>query len=299
MHTLGKVFLGLTLLCAIGAVVLTTQLLNIRNSWMRRIAQSEATIEQNDAQLDSKQQELESLRLDLDRMRLTWDGLAAAQTAQVDNLGRVNVSVGPTQGFATVEAGQAAPMVQAFAEAPGGAVYIGPFRVASAQGSQSVMEPVFTVLPGDPQSWPTSNWHLWQSIPSEAPSRVVALTNKIVAKSEIRDSRQATLALQTRAARQAQDHLAGRMKEIEGDPQAAQLDSAPEVSAGLVTAIGQAETTRNTALAELDRLRHAVDTAYQTLTATLEQNRKLVEALPQSQTAPDTQEAAAAVSARK
>lgn len=279
MHTIGKVFLGLNVLLVIGAVLLTARLINTRNYWMQQVGQRERQIEAGEQQIVQKEKELGDLRADLVRQRMTWDTMIVAPNSRPNADGTVIVGAGQNVGFGDVPDGSPPPIVHVFVPTdPQGqsSFYLGPFRAANVGAAQSQLDPLFRVQPDEPQNWPAGTWRLWQVVPSDAPSRVVALTSEIVEKVEAVASRRETLALQQKAVEQAQAHLDSRRKELLGDPQAPQIEGVPEVSVGLVTALRDAEAARNEGLAELDRLRRAVDESYERLTRLVAENAELV-----------------------
>lgn len=280
MHTLGKVFLWINLLFLVpAAVLLSAKLINSRNYWMQQIGQKEKQLENNREQIAQKEKRRSDLQSNLVRQRLAWDTMFLAPNSRADVSGVATVGVGPAQNFGVVPADAPAPIVHVFAPSENGSKYIGPFQIAEARGAQSRLQPMFRVFEGEPESWTPGVWRLWQVVPSQAPSRVVELTNEIVKAREAVVSRQETLALQQKAVEQAQQHLESRSKELLGDPQAPKIAGLPEVSEGLVAALRDAEAARNEDLAELNQLRHAVDQAYERLTRTVAQNERLAQQL--------------------
>jgi len=280
MHTIGKVFLGLNVLLVIGAVLLSARLVNTRNYWMQQVEQREAQIRQNDEQISQKEKELGDLRGELVRQRMAWDTMIAAPNCRANADGSVIVGAGQNVGLGVVPEGTPAPIIHVFIpDGPQGAgsVYLGPYRIENVGAAQSQLAPLFRIQPNEPQEWVAGNWRLWQVVPTDAPSRVVSLTSEIVEKLEAVASRQATLALQEKAVQQAQAHLDGRRKELLGDPQAPKIEAAPEVTAGLVAALRDAEIARNEGLAELDRLRRVVDESYERLTSLVAENLRSVD----------------------
>jgi hypothetical protein len=277
MHTLGKVFLGINVLLVIGALLLTSKLINTRNYWMQQIGQREQTIEQNEKSIAEKEQQLKQLRATLVQQRLAWDTMFSAN-GRADQQGNLTVGVGPLDGFGVVPPNSPAPIVHAFFVPAGenGSVYIGPFQITAANANQAQLAPMFRVLNGEPANWQQGTWRLWQVIPSQAPSLIVELTNKIVEKQEAVASRQATLALQQKAVEQANAHLASLQQELLGNPQGSDVPGSPELKAGLVAALHDAEAGRDESLAELDRLRREVAQAYDRLTRLVAENGRLV-----------------------
>jgi len=276
MHTLGKVFLGINVLLVIGALLLTSKLINTRNYWMQQIGQREKTINDNEKSIADKEKELKQLRATLVQQRLAWDTMFLAP-ARADQQGNVTVGVGPNDGFGVVPENSPAPIVHVFVPSgQNGSVYLGPFQITAANGNQAQLAPMFRVFNGEPANWQQGTWRLWQVIPSQAPSLIVELTNKIVEKQEAVASRQATLALQQKAVEQANAHLASLQQELLGNPQASDVPDAPELKAGLVAALHDAEAGRDESLAELDRLRHEVAQAYDRLTRLVAENGRLV-----------------------
>jgi hypothetical protein len=265
MHTLGKVFLGINVLLVVGALLLTSKLINTRNHWMQKVGEGEKQIQQNDVQLAEKTKQLKQTQANLIQQRLSWDTMFLAPNSRADQVGNITVGVGPNDGFGVAPEGSPPPIVHVFI--PAGAngdqsVYLGPFQVTNAGGNQAQLAPMFRVFDGEPATWTPGVWRLWQVVPSQAPSLVVKLTSEIVEKREAVASREKTLADQQKAVAQAQEHLDSRQKELLGNPQANEVADAPEIKAGLVAALRDAETARNASLAELDRLRHAFDQAY-------------------------------------
>lgn len=276
MHTIGKVFLGLIVVFLVpAAVLLTARLINTRNHWMQQVATERTAVEQNAEQLEEKERTLDQLQADLARQRLSWDTVIPAPNSAADAQGLLTVGAGPQQGLGIPEGGPA-PIVHAFMPLPeGGSLYVGPFQVVAAQGNQAQLKPMFSVFPGETANWTRGVWRLWRVIPSQAPSRVVALTNEIVKANEALATRQSTLQIQTQAVAQARATLESRQRELLGNPQAPEIEGSPEVTAGLVAALQQADAARNAELAKLDQMRRAVDQAYQRLKNLVAQNENL------------------------
>ncbi|HEX6987716.1 MAG TPA: hypothetical protein VF170_20215 [Planctomycetaceae bacterium] len=286
MHTLGKVFLWINLLMLVpAAVLLSAKLLNVRNYWMQQVEDGETKIAANEKTIAEKEKQLDQLEADLAHQRQAWDTLWSPVPGRADAQGVVTVGVGPDQGFGVVPEGAPAPIVHVFVPDPAApqdpqrSLYVGPFQIAAARAGQSQLQPMFRVVGNPPVDWPEGGWRIWQVVPSQAPSRVVELTNEIVEKREAVASREATLALQQKAVEQAQAHLESRRLELFGNPQAPKIEEAPEVTQGLVAALREAEAARNAQLAELDRLRREVAEAYDRLTQLVAENGRLAERL--------------------
>lgn len=280
MHTLGKVFLWINLLLLVpAAVLLSAKLINVRNYWMQQVSEKEKQIEANEAAIEKKAAQFDQIQTDLVRQRLAWDTMFAAPNSRADADGVATIGVGPDQGFGVVAEGAPSPIVHVFVptdQTGQQSRYIGPFQVVSARGSQSQLQPMFRVVGNPAQEWSAGSWRVWQVVPSQAPSRVVALTNEIVEKREAVASREASLARQQKAVQQAQEHLDGRRLELLGNPQAPKVEGVPEISEGLVAVLHEAQAARNADLAELDRLRRDVDRAYEQLTELVAQNSRLI-----------------------
>lgn len=278
MHTLGKVFLALIVVFLIpAAVLLTARLINTRNHWMSQISAEDANLARSTQEIAEKELEEKRLFSQLAMNRLSWDTVFVADRSGVDQNGILTVGIGPQQGFGIQAEGQPSPIIHAFMpQADGKSVYAGPYQVESAQGNQTRLKPMFRVRPEEVANWTQGAWRLWQVIPSHAPSRVVELTNELVMAHEALTARQATLELQKKAVAQAEAALAARNQELMGNPNATPIEGRPEDSMGYVAAIQVAEAERAKELAELDRLRHAVEDAYEKLTVVLDENRKRV-----------------------
>lgn len=277
MHTIGKVFLGLNVLLVIGAVLLTARLVNTRNHWMQQVGQRADQIKASDEQILQKEAELSKLQSDLQRQRLAWDTVLQAPNCRANPDGTVIVGAGQNVGFAAAAADAAPQIVHIFVPQGESTAYLGPFQIVNVGAAQSQLAPMFRVQPEEPATWPVGTWRLWQHVPSDAPSRIMALTSAVLEKREAVVARQETLALQQKAVEQAQTHLESRRRELLGNPQAPKIEDSPEVVAGLVATLRETEASRNASLVELDRLRREVDESYAKLTDLVAENVRTVE----------------------
>jgi hypothetical protein len=276
MHISGKIFVWMTVLLAIAAVVLSAKLLGVRNSWMKQVADLKVINEKNSAEIAAKQLELDQQRSELARTLLGWDrywtnvaiGLANLEEGivQADNLGT-------NQGLG-VPAGNELPVVHLFRPASdGGFVYVGPFQ-AQANENNTAFKATWQPRPGEPQNWTMGNWRVRSLIPASHVDRFVELHGKLTTADELLAQKRHNLEIQTQLIETAQRDLGFRMGELVG------TDQNPG-NGVLLGEIEQEEQARNLAWATVDSLRRELKTALGNQQALIRKNRDLLGKLPQ------------------
>ena len=284
MHVLGKVLLALCILGAAGSVALTAKLVNIRNSWTRRVAQLEQDNVRMAEELETQRKRRMELRNELLRESLGW-GRSWCR-ANVNALGDGTLAVdgvGRRQGLGLLEG--TTPVVHVFQPAAGGGMtYVGPF-LASAEENRSALRPAWKVRPGEAETWtPGTDWQLRTQVPSSFINRFHDLQGQLVNVDQRLAFEQARLTDQNRSLAAAQETLATRMKELQGDP--AEADGPEEVRLGLIAVLEDRQDQRDTQLTAVDQLRREVFRTNRRLEALLTENRQLASGLSAALTTP-------------
>ena len=267
MNIWGKVLAFLVILLGGGAFVLTTQLLDLRQSWMKLVATNSKALVEAKAATIAKRQELAKLQAEYDRMMLGWDTYINNVTAGVDAAqGTLGLTVGPPQ----VAEGKdkdgkpVQPVVYAFQPGAGGKYeYVGEFRAERVAVGNSTFKPNWRVRPADAAMLkPGPNWRVRTRIPkshklkfdqmslafADADERFTNSTNEL-AKSRDEFAKKIKQALANR-----ENELQG-FESYEGDRGKVE----DELIDGVLATLVREEEARNTALAQADALRHELN----------------------------------------
>lgn len=286
MHVLSKVLLGVVILAAVVAVVLTSKLRLARGHWLEQVAQRQTQLETSKEDLRKKQLTVAAARDDVNRLMSLWGNSWDSAQNQLVNpqQGAVATKVGGNAGVARREfsAQSQLPAYYLFAVAPQGqeSKYLGEFRATAVQADQTALQLTRAPYPGEAQSWPQGPWRIRESIPSHWRAIFSGLQAKTAEALQDVQDQQARLAMAENLNAKSQQQLQRRLQQLEGNP-----DAVPGASSivldGLVKSLRAAETARNQDLARLDDLRHEYDQKYRRLAELLEQNRQLERSLPQ------------------
>ncbi|MCA9113910.1 MAG: hypothetical protein KDA79_02410 [Planctomycetaceae bacterium] len=300
MHVLGKVLLGLCILGAVGAVGLTAKLVNVRNSWTKRVAELKQENEKTADELRRQRIELKSLRNQLAREELGW-GKSWSQanvSRQADGTLIVD-GVGRRQGLGLPE-GPNSPVVHAFQPAPGGGMaYVGPFQATTVEENRAALRPAWKVRPGEADSWTSGpDWRLRTQVPAGFLNRFHDLQSQLVNVDQRLANEQSRLEDQKNSLADANNVLAVRLEELEGDPDAPEGVPA-EFSDGLLAVLERVQNERSAGLEEVDALRHKVHQTNERLNAVLQENLQLARQLTEKTEEPAATAAAPADSSSR
>ncbi len=73
MHVLGKVAAWLVVVLTIVAAVLTGEMVQVRNSWVKKATDLKAEYEKNEQELQTQRRKLRELEKQLARLMLDWN----------------------------------------------------------------------------------------------------------------------------------------------------------------------------------------------------------------------------------
>jgi hypothetical protein len=284
MHITGKICAWVLVVLVIGAVMLTGQAINVRNSWLAKADTLSTANAQKKESITKKEAELNQLVADRALLMRSFGRPFAAKNVTVSNpqAGMINVDLGTRDGLQVVSA-EAPPVVYGFFIPQNGpSRYIGPFQVTDLRDSSSVMQ--FNKFPraGDIQTWQQGAWRFWQRIPTQFNNRYENQWNSLISADE--RLTQAIKLDEVVTAQQARsnEQIAERVDELKGgDKLPTAEDLPPEDLEGLVKTLANSESARNLVLIKVDQLRRDIHAAQEKLQSLLDQSRQLVEKLPQ------------------
>jgi len=288
MHTFGQVCLWISVFLMLVASILTSELYTARAHYVdrkvkadKKLAQNELDLEKLRLQASETRHELANIMLSRDRF---WDDVPVTIYQQNNTL---EIGIGTNQGIRQLEElGDSTKQQVVYCFQPGedgSYQYVGDFRVTNVQGDKAALTPNWELLPGESETWNSSNnWRVRALIPSQYQAIFNGRRNQLTVARELLKSKEADLAKQEALLVEVRKRFDGRIAEIEGptadvtDP-----DKRPrEDVVGLLSALVEAEETRNSLLAEADHLRRVLlqmETDFERIQA---ENLRMVENLP-------------------
>ncbi len=267
MNIWGKVFAFFIILLGGGAFVLTTQLLDYRQSWMKVVETNRKALTEAKKATIEKSQELKKLQAEYDRLVLGWDIYINNLTASGDPAqGTLNLTVGPPQlnEGKDKDGKPVLPVIYAFQPGANGKYeYVGEFRAERLAAGNSTFKANWRMRPTDGAMWKVGpNWRIRTRIPisdklkfdqmsiafSDADERFTNSTNDL-ARSRDEFAKKIKVALSNR-----ENELQG-FAAYEGDR--GKLED--EMIDGVLATLVREEEARNTALSQADALRHELN----------------------------------------
>lgn len=303
MHISGKIAAFLIILLGGAAFVLTTQLLDFRQSWLKQVDANQKTLVTAKQTTETKRKELAKLLAEYDRLMLGWsaDGPAPyinnVQATGDPATGTLNLNVGTPMLSETKDKDgkPVMPMVYAFQPSADGKSfeYVGEFRVEQLAAGRSVLKANWRMRPTDAAMWKLgANWRIRTRIPnadklqfdqfslmfSDVDERLNANTNEL---QRTRDEFSKKIKLA----------LANRENELKGF-EAYEADRGKiedELIDGVLATMVKEEEARNAALVEADQLRHELNKTVDGFKKVHGDNTKAASGLPKGDpTAPKT-----------
>jgi hypothetical protein len=272
MHKLGIVFVWLTVLCAIGAGLLTAKMFNVRNSWAHKVEQLEASVRQNEQQIGEKRERLAQLQSEYEQVMLAWDRYwNNVPTQPVPNAPVLAANgLGLRQGLRPlnpVNAGEppTPPEVHVFRmNNDGSSIYLGPFRADRIFDDRTELTAAWRVRGPETQQWAPGPMRHRALIPPGFKQTYEPLHRELALADENYQSKQRHLAHVTDLDQRAAEQLQFRRAELQNA--LAELKTADEERGG--------------ELAELDRLRRELQDAHGLMEQLIATNRQLEQSLP-------------------
>ena len=233
MHTLGKVFAGLIILAAMGALVLSVKLLDVRNSWAQHIEENDdghTSLKEentkNAVEIAELSQKLREVRLELNRTLLVWGRYWTPVPTRMLGPDTLEILVGTNHGLVVAqgteqEQAERMPVVYAFpVTGEGSSVYAGEFQVPPRAlfEDKAVLKANWRIPGDDAQKFQSDQWRFWSEIPSAYKGQLQQVRTDLAIADELLAAKQTYLQNQTRLVSSADEHRNYRLTELLGDP---------------------------------------------------------------------------------
>ncbi|QDV50580.1 hypothetical protein [Gimesia fumaroli] len=288
MHKSGVVLAWVVALVAVGAVLLTSKMLDVRGSWLKAVENNKSKIQKNETELENKEDENKTLRGDLTRLMLGWDRYWDANvTVANQQTGEIQVNIGGNQGLGAAQQGAdpaAQPVIFAFQpdqSKPNGVSYVGAFRVNALQPNGAQLIAVNPPRAGEVANWKNGTWRLRALVPPNYISTIRTLRDNLVEREQQFKRKQDRIQDLNRLLASAQERLEARVGELTGAEDAPQDEILPvELRKGLVVGLEEEEQLRNQEFQETDRLRRDLLNVYQKQLELVQEVSKLTKQLP-------------------
>ena len=278
MHIFGKVFAVLVVIAAIAAALLTSKLVQVRNSWTAKTVASKNKFAELQPKLEKLEADVDRLKNELFRSRELWGSFwNGVQTNVVNkNDGTLQVNIGTDNGV------REKLLLHGFElSADGAATYRGSFTVAGLQNAAANLKPNWRATPDDVGKWQSGNWRWRNAVPSGYQDNFERQLLTILKHEETLKARLSTLAGQKVLLSKADSNLKQREAELVGGAdlgKAANVE--PEFRDGLVAAVEQTEEDRNQVLRKVDELRRQVRNVQADIEQLQAENIELLRQLP-------------------
>ncbi|MFO0917352.1 MAG: hypothetical protein U0872_03440 [Planctomycetaceae bacterium] len=290
MHWVGKVSAWLLVLLILGATVLTSKFITVRNSWVSKSEKLKEDAVKLEAQVREAEATAERLQFELHRAHQLWGqsypatgGPPVRTTVQNPAEGTLAVSLG-AKSDPPIHQGQWLYGFETLGD--GTTVYRGTFVADAVRDGESLLAPNWRLRPEDTQGWQSGNWRWRVQLPSAYPNRFDELEQALVRQDELLGDRTQTLAVQEALIAAAKEQLRLREAELVGGPELPQNPALnPEFRLGLIAALEEAEESRNAELLAIDQLRRSVRLLRRQIEDLEAGNRDLAGKLPQPATA--------------
>jgi hypothetical protein len=272
MHTFGKVLTWLSVLLAIGGVLLAGQAVNVRNSWTEKVdalrdenAKRAETIAQKEARLNELRQEL---ALTVQHWNRVWQGVDVTVTDT--NLGTLGINIGTNQGIDQPPSTEPKTIHGFFQQDPQTSRYIGPFRLMGPPtDNRSNLELTWIGNPDDIATWPSGQkWRFYESVPAAFSQNIARILDHVAHAEESYANTENLRASSAERHQAVQDQILKRTKELRGtggeplDTDKIDASMQPYVLAvdleGLLEVVSQEEQSRDEALKLVDSLRRDI-----------------------------------------
>ena len=282
MHTVGKVFLGLTIVTALATAVLATKLLQKRNDITQKLDALKKDNEKLAADILTKREDLRRLKEDYDNVMRPWDRYWNDRQVNVQPTGAVAINVGTNEGMGTPVTPEK-PVIHLYIPSGDGThIYAGPFQTEQINEAATSAKPAWHVRPSDIALMKPGMWRVRTQCPPVWVNHFHALQTELTLNDELLAAKQKNLALQNLLVEKQKEHLEIRKQELLGykdlPPKADQLG--PEFTKGLESALADEDEARNKDLAVVDKLRNEVREEFRLQQKLVAQVQGLVASLP-------------------
>ena len=287
MHIFGKICLWISVVCILVAMWMTAKLYTARAGYIKKKVELEDKIEKNAAEITDLRLKLRNTHRELTHELLQWGPYWNDVGVEIRQDNSITIDIGTQHGLSAASAEGTAGrqfVVHGFQPAENGMEYIGDFQVSSLEANRAILTPNWEMLEGESDSWDgTKKWRVRAMVPSRYHARFNGLELQLTNHSELLNSKLIDLEEQRQWHSVAKERLAQRIAEIAG-PQGdvTDADKRPrEDVVGLLSALAEAEETRNAILAESDMRRRILLRTIEDFERTQAENLRVVENLPQ------------------
>ena len=250
----------LVMLLALAGTPLASRLVQVRGSWQKKTAESKVKVLELRKKSAEAEKAVEIAKRELQQTIHGWERYwPAPQVIEGRQPGTLTVALGTNQGFAP--AGNVIPIVYAFQPSADGAgmSYVGAFKISAAQEAQAALTPNWRLRPDEDKTWRYGpNWRFRSNIPVQHRTRFSDYEQTMLIKDEFVAQQQRNLEYQENAKKKAVEQLAGRMKELNGDPDLAKQNLDKYLIEGYHKSVGDLENDRNLTQGEVDDLRRQI-----------------------------------------
>ena len=276
MNTLGKIAMGLLMVCLLFATYLTTGVLKARSSWLKKIGDKTAQIEKAQAEVVSNKRQFEEARnlvhWENDNWGRAWQSPNSGPSPSGD--GSVEFGIGSNAGLGRGQTDPAKlPLVYVFAtNANGQSQYLGDFQLTEVRQDNTGAKLTRPLYADELQSWPTGEYRIREQVPHDSLSSIDSLRTLLILAEQTVAHERSMLKIQTEHTAASQAALDQRLAELNGKPDA--IDKAgPDVKDGLVQTLRREETARNELAKSVDELRRDLSDKHLRLTTVLSGNQ--------------------------
>ena len=282
MNTLGKILMGLLIVCLMVATYFTTGVLKARSTWLQKIEATSEKIAKAQEDAKSAKKQFEDARNLVHWENDNWgkaytapnSGPAPAGDGSIELGAGSNVGIGRGQQDPTK-----LPIVHVFGtDDKSQSVYIGDFQLTEVRQDTAGGKLTRPPFAGEVQSWPRGEYRVRESVPHDNLSAIDSLRTLILLAEQNVQHEEAALAFQNENITASQAALDQRMSELNGQPEAPDK-AGPDVKDGLVQSMRREETARNALVKQVDALRRELSDMHLQLTTTLSENQSNIQKL--------------------
>lgn len=276
MNTLGKIAMGLLMVCLLFATYLTTGVLKARSTWLKKIGDTTTQIEKAQEEARSAKKLFEDARnlvhWENDQWGRAWQAPNSGPSPAGD--GSMELGIGSNAGLNATKP----PLVYLFGtDANGKSLYLGDFELTEVRQDSAGGKLTRPLNPNEP-AWQPGEYRVREQVPHDSLSSIDTLrTLTILADQSVRHE-QAMLKIQTEHTTASKAALEERMGELNGKPDATDK-AGPDVKDGLVQTMRREENARNELVKAVDDLRRELSDKHLQLTTTLTENQEQVQLL--------------------
>ena len=269
----------LVMLLALAGTPLASRLVQVRGSWQKKTAEAKVKVLELRKKSDEAEKAMEIAKGELQATIHGWERYwIAPQVVAGRQPGTLAVSLGTNVGFAP--AGAVIPIVYAFQPSADGTgmSYVGAFKISAAQEAQAALTPNWRLRPDEDKTWRYGpNWRFRSNIPLPHRTQFTNYEKTMLIKDEFVAQQQRNLEYQENAKKKAVEQLAGRMKELNGDPDLAKQNLDKYLIEGYHKTVGDLEYDRNLTQGEVDDLRRQIKRTRDEIERLTKENERLAD----------------------